>query len=167
MTDNLAPASWLDFRIGRSTWLVMTAEQIEMRRVQWTNDLNRTHGMDARTRAHLTRVSNTPRINPGKCMSDFALLPAAERVAIYEAAAKCIRPLPDSMRPSPAESRDQQFYRVSICSCSVDYLTEERLEAVKKAAMEEMHEAEIIAAMEKTQGLATRFKSRAARSAAH
>ena len=159
-----APAQWLNVRVGRSTAMILTAEQVEMHRMLWTNELHRAHGMDARTRVHLTRISTTPRINPpGKCRADFGLLPPAERVAIYDAAVKCIRPLPDSVRLPADSSRDAQFYEVRTCSCSVEIVTHERLESLKKTAEEEMREADIVAAMEGTQSFAARLKSRAAR----
>ena len=64
--DIYAPVQWYTIRIGRSTQHYMTLSKIEMFTTMWTADQTHTHNMDAKIRAHVTRMS-APAVN---CISE-------------------------------------------------------------------------------------------------
>ena len=55
--DIYAPVEWYWIRVGRSTSEMRTRENIEFYKMMWAADQHHAHAMDAKIRAHFTRLS--------------------------------------------------------------------------------------------------------------
>ena len=162
LPDIYAPIQWYRVRSGRSTSFLTTPERIAMLTLMWTADRDHTHGMDAKTRAHFTRISIPPAVEDyDRCREGFAKLPAAERFAALNAAWKMFWPLPKSVPLPEGLGREEQYYQMRVCPRWSSLLPRAEWIKAKDAAFEEMRAAEIADAGGKASRLARSAREKA------
>lgn len=129
------PQQWYLVRLGRSTFWPTTRGQVDMYRVLWSTHPEETPELDAEGRAHVTRLSTSPKASgdDSACNRYFNRLSDAEKFAIFCGALRIKRPVPEGVFLVPGMTRDAQYYYFRMCSCTQWPMPEEMIESCKDA----------------------------------